>query len=104
MHAAVVVILKGEGRKKIYQLCGFCYQKKKKEKRGEMKGRCESQAAFGAAVSLETREIRGGRCAGLGAGCSPSTAQLKPFVTHVSQAVSLLTWWGGICVPPLSLP
>lgn len=35
------------------------------KEKGEMKGRCESQAAFGAAVSLETREIHGERCAGL---------------------------------------
>lgn len=71
-----------------------------------MKGRCESQAAFGAAVSLETRESHGGRAEGgvRGAGCgSPSTAWLTPFVTHVSKAVSLLAGWGGIGVPPLSL-
>lgn len=68
-----------------------------------MKGRHESQAAFGAAVSLETREIRGGRYAARGAGCSlPSTARLKPFMTHVSKAASLLTGWGGICVHPVS--
>lgn len=103
MQAAVVVILKGEGRKK-KSVKRFSLQKKKKKK-GEMKGRHESQAAFGAAVSLETREIRGGRCAGRGAGCRlPSTVWHKPFVTHVSKAVSLLMGWGGICVPPLPLP
>lgn len=40
----------------------------KKNKKGEMKGRRESQAAFGAAVSLETRESRGGRAGGRCAG------------------------------------
>lgn len=51
------------------------------------------------------RAAVGGREGGVqGAGCgSPSTAWLKPFVTHVSKAVSLLARWGGISVPPLSL-